>query len=199
MDLERLEEKIRAGLIHYVALGDRHSRTDVGSTGKVWYAGAPEPTDYNETDPGKVLFVDVDAKNVSVEDRQLATWRFVSHDCQLSSDDDIDALGEWFSALSNKDRAIVKVALVGQVSLAQKARLDSILEHNADLLAALETWERRSDLVVIPDEMDHERLGLSGFAREALDELSEMAESGEDSLTARDALALLYRLAGSSQ
>ena len=197
--LERLEEKVRAGLIHYVALGDRHSTTDVGDTGRVWYAGAPEPTAYVETEPGNVLLVDVDVNNVNVELRRLATWRFVSHDCHISSDEDIDALEEWFSGLSNKDRAIVKVSLVGQVSLAQKARLDAMLEYNADLLAALETWERRSDLIVIPDEMDHERLGLSGFAREALDELSEMAESGEDSLTARDALALLYRLAGSSQ
>ena len=53
--LERLEEKIRAGMIHYVALGDRHSTTDVGATGRVWYAGAPEPTAYVETDPGNVL------------------------------------------------------------------------------------------------------------------------------------------------
>lgn len=197
--LERLEEKIRAGLIHYVALGDRHSTTDVGATGKVWYAGAPEPTDYNETDPGKVLFVDVDAKNVSVEDRQLGTWRFVSHVWQLSSDDDLDALEEWFSALSNKDRAIVKVALVGQVSLAQKARLDSILEHNDDLFAALDTWERRSELVIVPDDLDLEHIGLSGFAREAFLDLRKMAESGEKSQEAQDALGLLYRLAGTGQ
>ena len=55
-----------------------------------------------------------------------------------------------FGAKVTKYRAIVKVSLVGQVSLAQKARLDdSMLEYNADGLAALETWERRSDLVVI--------------------------------------------------
>ena len=194
--LERLEEKIRAGLIHYVALGDRHSTTDVGSTGRVWYAGAPEPTDYDETEPGNVLVVDVDANSVSVERRRLATWEFVSHDWQLSSDEDIDALEEWLSSLENKDRAIVKVSLVGQVSLAQKARLDAILEHNADLLGALETWERRSDLIVIPDEMDHERLGLSGFAKEALLDLREMAGSGDKTQEAQDALGLLYRLAG---
>ena len=194
--LERLEEKIRAGLIHYVALGDRHSTTDVGSTGRVWYAGAPEPTDYDETEPGNVLLVDVDANSVSVERRRLATWWFVSHDWQLSSDEDIDALEEWLSSLENKDRAIVKVSLVGQVSLAQKARLDAILEHNADLLGALETWERRSDLIVIPDEMDHERLGLSGFAKEALLDLREMAGSGDKTQEAQDALGLLYRLAG---
>ena len=194
--LERLEEKIRAGLIHYVALGDRHSTTDVGSTGRVWYAGAPEPTDYDETEPGNVLLVDVDANSVSVERRRLATWWFVSHDWQLSSDEDIDALEEWLSSLENKDRAIVKVSLVGEVSLAQKARLDAILEHNADLLGALDTWERRSDLIVIPDEMDHERLGLSGFAKEALLDLREMAGSGDKTQEAQDALGLLYRLAG---
>ena len=101
--------------------------------------------------------------------------------------------------MRNKYRAIVKVSLVGQVSLAQKARLDDILEHNSDLFAALETWERRSDLIVIPDEMDHERLGLSGFAKEAFRDLREMAESGDKTQEAQDALGLLYRLAGSRE
>ena len=45
----------RRALSHYVALGDRHSTTNVGTTGRVYYAGAPEPTDYDETDPGNVL------------------------------------------------------------------------------------------------------------------------------------------------
>ena len=197
--LARLEEKLEEGLIHFVALGDRHSTTDVGVSGRVWYSGTPEPTDYDEVDPGNVLVIDVDANSVNVERRRIGTWEFVSHDWQLSSDEDIDVVEEWLSSLQNKDRAIVKLALVGQVSLAQKARLDAMLEHNADLLGALETWERRTDLVVIPDGFDLERLGLSGFAREAVNELIEMAESGEDSLVARDALALLYRLGGSSQ
>ena len=197
--LARLEEKLEEGLIHFVALGDRHSTTDVGTTGRVWYAGAPEPTDYDEVDPGNVLVVDVDANSVSVERRRVGTWEFVSHDWQLSSDEDIDTLEEWLSSLQNKDRAIVKISLVGQVSLAQKARLDALLEHNEDLLAALDTWERRSDLIVIPDEMDHERLGLSGFAKEAFRDLREMAESGDKTQEAQDALGLLYRLAGSRE
>ena len=82
------------------------------------------------------------------------------------------------------------------MSVAQKARLDDVLDYNGDLLAALETWDRRSDLVVLPDAADLDHFGLSGFAREALADLREMAESGEEALAARDALALLYRLAG---
>ena len=49
--LARLEERIEAGEIHYVALGDRHSTTNEGTSDCVWYSGAPEPTDYDEIDP----------------------------------------------------------------------------------------------------------------------------------------------------
>lgn len=192
--LEGLGERVRAGVIHYVALGDRHSKTNVGDTGQVWYAGTPEPTDYDEVDPGNALVVEVDADNIRVEAKRVATWKFESRDWELNGDEDIDGLEEWLRGLGDKDRTIVKLAMVGSVSLGQKARLDGILDHHGELLGALETWEKRSELVVLPDEVDHERLGLSGFARDAVAELSEMAKDGEDAVTARGALALLYRL-----
>ena len=195
--LERLEERISAGLIHYVALGDRHSTTNVGTTGRVYYAGAPEPTDYDEIDPGNALIVDLNADHVNVDVKHLSTWRFLRSDWQMSSDKDIEALEEWLSILENKDRTIVKVSMVGQVSVAQKARLDELLEHHADLLAAIETWEKRSDLVVIPDAADLDHFGLSGFASAALTEVRVMAEQGDQAPVARDALALLHRLVGS--
>ena len=194
--LQRVEERIQSGLIHYVALGDRHSTTDVGVTGKVWYSGAPEPTDYSEVDPGNVLVVDLDHSSACVATRRLGAWRFVRREWDLSGDQDIDALEEWLSRLDEKDRTIVKVSMTGQISVAQKARLDGVLEHNAELLAALETWERRSELAVIPDDADMDHFGLSGFAQESLLDLAQMAESGEQAVAARDALALLHRLAG---
>ena len=197
ISLERLEERISAGLIHYVALGDRHSTTNVGATGRVHYAGAPEPTDYDEIDPGNVLIVDLSSGHVDIDVKHLGTWRFLHRDWQLSSDQDIEVLEEWLSSLEDKDRTIVKLSLVGQVSVAQKARLDGLLEHHADLLAAIETWERRSDLVVIADDADLDHFGLSGFASDALTELHTMAEQGDQAPVARDALALLYRLVGS--
>ncbi len=201
ISLARLEEKVEAGLIQFVALGDRHSKTDVGSTGRVWYAGAPEPTDYDEVDPGHVLVAELDAYGANVGARQVGTWRFVRREWQLSEDDDLHALEDWLKSQPNKERCIVKLGLVGTVSLAQKARLDGILEDMADRFAALDAWESRSDLAVMPNNVDVEEIGLSGFAREALEELSEKAtaESGEESLVARDALALLYRLAGARE
>ena len=192
-----LDERIDKGQVHYVALGDRHSTTEVGTSGRIWYAGAPEPTRYDEIDPGNVLVVDLDSDHISVDARAVGTWRFLQEDWELTDDADIAAHDVWLSAIEDKDRTIVKLAPVGQVSLAQKARLDNLFEHHSDLLAALETWERRSHLVVIPDDADISDLALSGFAKEALDDLGELAKSpGEQAVAARDAMALLHRLAG---
>lgn len=196
ISLSSLEERIDKGQIHYVALGDRHSTTDEGRTGRVWYSGAQEPTDYDEDDPGNVLIVEVDDQHFDVMPQRVGTWQFHNRDWELAGDSDLDTLEEWLNGLEAKDRSIVRVALVGQVSLDQKARLDRLLEHHSDLLAALETWERRSELVVVPDDADLSDLGLSGFAQEAVNDLSELALTGEQAVVARDALALLHRLVG---
>ena len=194
ISLERLEERIESGVIHYVALGDRHSTTDVGSTEKVWYSGAPEPTDFDETEPGNVLVVDLDGDGVRVDPRRVGTWQFERRDWELGTDFDIDALRDWLESAGDKDRSIMRASLQGQVSVAQKARLDEMRDHYRDLLGGLEVRDGDSPLAVMPDDADFDDFGLSGYAREALSDLSEMAESGDRAVTARDALALLYRL-----
>src|SRR5439155_2813930 len=55
LPLAPIERAIAQERIHYAALGDRHSLTPVGGTGRIWYAGAPEPTDFDEREPGHVL------------------------------------------------------------------------------------------------------------------------------------------------
>jgi hypothetical protein len=101
--------------------------------------------------------------------------------------------------ISDKARTIVKLSLVGQLSLADMNRLETTLRHASDLLGALERWERRSDLVVLPDDDDFGALGLSGFAADGLEDLRSLgAGGGDDAVAARDALALLYRLAHAS-
>jgi DNA repair exonuclease SbcCD nuclease subunit len=189
--LAGLEADLDAGRLHYVALGDRHSTTDVGRTGRIFYSGAPEPTDYDEIDPGNVLLVDVSTDAVSVRRQSIGTWQFRLERFDLAGAADCARLQSWLHAIEDKARTIVKLALVGQLSLAEKAQLDGIIDHHTDLLAALETWERRSDLVVLPDDGDLEHLGLSGFAREALEDLRVLASN---EVAARDALGLLYRL-----
>src|SRR6201993_4785757 len=54
--LNAVHTALNCGAVHYVALGDRHSRTNVGESGRIWYLGTPEVTNYDdvEHDPGHV-------------------------------------------------------------------------------------------------------------------------------------------------
>ena len=200
ISLDRVKARIESGLIHYVALGDHHSTKQVDTTGRVWYSGAPEPTRFSEREPGNVLVVDLDEADVDVTVRPVGTWKFMPSEWELGAVNKIGELEEWLSDLEDKDRTIVKVSIAGQVSVAQKARLDSAIEHYDNLFAALDV--RDGDLVVVPDEGDPVDLGLSGFAGDAQCELAGMANDSsneEQASVAREALALLIRLTTSGE
>jgi len=193
--LATAEAAIADGRVAYIALGDRHSTTEVGSSGRIRYAGAPEPTDYDELDPGNVLLVEIgDDGSCAVAKRPTATWRFARERFELDGQTGIDDLAAWLDAQPAKDRTIIKLTLVGTISLSADARLQELLEHNRDLFAAVEEWERHMDLVVRPDDDDFADLSLTGFARTTVDELRDRAAAdGVDAQVARDALALLVR------
>jgi DNA repair exonuclease SbcCD nuclease subunit len=201
-----VEAAIADGRVAYVALGDRHSATRVGSTGRVWYSGAPEPTAYVETDAGDALLVEIDeagagstaaaAAPCAVTRLPVGTWRFVLEEHRLAGPEDIDALARWFAGAPSKERTIVKVTLVGTLALRDKARLDELLATERDRFAAIEEWERHTDLAVIPDDADFADLDLSGYAAQARDDLRALvAAGGEASATASEALGILVRLA----
>jgi hypothetical protein len=142
-----------------------------------------------------VLVVELDTNTCVVTPHRVGRWRFAREEFDLQSDDDLSLLATRLDTMTAKERTIVKVVLRGALTLRQKARLDETLAHARDLLAGLEQWERHSDLVVRPDEGDFADLDLSGFARTAADRLREMARGpGNEAATARDALALLFRL-----
>jgi hypothetical protein len=185
-----------------VALGDRHSTTSVGDSGRIWYAGAPEPTRFTEVDPGNALVVSLttDDGSVRVEPHRIGTWRYLEHAVDLNGDADIAALDAWLHGIESKDRSIVKLVASGTLSLAAGARLDATLEHHRDLLASLELSAGRNELVRMPDDVDFADLALSGFAAAALTDLRDLADApGERAGAAQDALALLYRLVGSTR
>ena len=191
-----LEQKLAAGLIHYVALGDRHSMTEVGDTGRIRFSGAPEPTDFREVDPGHVLLVSLDEDYVTVESRSVGRWKYLHHHRErLTGGDDLDELDELLSDLSPKERTVVRLKLGGRISLKDRARLDDLIDDHRDPLAVLQVDDE--DLVATPDEIDLEEFGFSGFARKALGDLEEMAGGeSEEALTAREALVTLRRLMG---
>lgn len=190
-------EALDSGLMHYLALGDRHSVTRVETGDRVWYSGTPLATDFTESDPNKVLLVDLDSESVKIEARQVGFWIFLQEAFHVNNRQEVEAVAEWLEAIADKRSAVVKLSFVGTLNLTEKAHLDEVLDHYSDLFAALETWERHTDLVVLPNEEDLLDLGLTGFAAATLEDLREQARSGgEAGQVAQDALSLLFRLAG---
>lgn len=197
--LATLDDALARGAIHYVALGDRHSLTRVGDSGRVWYSGSPEVTNFDdiESDPGHVLVVDVDESAVTVEPRRVGRWRFVTLHRQVDTSRDIADLDMNLDQITDKDRTVVRLALTGSLTVTDRAALDACLDRYARLFAWLGLWERRTDLVVIPADGEFTDLGIGGFAAAAVEELVATAREGDakSAVDAQAALALLLRLA----
>ena len=194
LPLATLEAAIEDRRVQFVALGDRHSATDVGGTGRIWYPGAPEPTAYVEQDPGKTLVVEVDDGRVRVERHQVGRWTFRQEVFDVGGAADLDTVLAWLDAPDDKPHTVAKVALRGTLTLAERSRLEHALEAAATTYAALESWERHQDLTTAPDQADLGAMEVGGFVAEAVADLRAMAAAGgEDAAVAGDALALLYR------
>jgi DNA repair exonuclease SbcCD nuclease subunit len=197
--LAGLDEALARGAIHYVALGDKHSLTQVGDSGRVWYSGTPEVTNFDdvESDPGHVLVVDVDENGVHVEPRDVGHWRFVTMHRQVDTSRDIADLDMNLDLMTEKDRTVVRLALTGSLTVTDRAALDACLDRYARLFAWLGQWERHTELAVVPADGEFNDLGIGGFAAAAVEELVVTAREGdcETAADAQAALALLLRLA----
>jgi len=196
VSLRSVEVAIAQKKIHYLALGDRHSLTEVGDSGCVWYAGTPEQTDYNEVKPGFALVVTINEEGVTTKEVNIGRWKFIEREqIDLNSKEDIDLLRAWVENLGDKERTVVKLRFVGALSLSLHSELEEIISHAQEILGAVET--RMGNLAVIPEDADFTDLGFSGFANSTVERLrSSVEDSGPDAVTSRDALALLVRLAG---
>lgn len=191
-----LREALDSNEVHYVALGDRHSVTEIEDAGgRAWYSGTPVSSDYGELDPNEVLLVQLDEGTCAVERHKVGAWTFLRQAFDVNGDEDIESLERWLDEQSSKHTTVVKLVLRGTLGLVDHARLADVLDHHGLTFASLNTWERHSDLVVAPDAADLESLDVSGYVRDVLDDLAVRAtDTGEQALVAQDALNLLYRL-----
>ncbi len=193
------ERAIREGRFHYLALGDRHSYTAVGASGRIFYSGTHEAYDFNEVDPGKVLVVDLDDNKAVVAPRQNGVWRFLVHDAHISTTEDVQALARTIEAMPDKERTVLKLGLVGSLGIHASVMLEEIETQARELFAAIVRSGSRSELVVLPDDADFEDLSLAGFAHTAVQTLRDQTRGfGAERELASDALALLVRLVGRS-
>lgn len=183
------------GQIAYVALGDRHSTTEVAPG--IAYSGAPEVTDFIETDPGNALVVDVTDGRASTTSHHLGTWSFQDLQFDLDSAEEVAAMDRDLAALPEKSRTVLRLALRGTLTLTEHAQMETALERHRETFASVRVWQRHTDIAVHVDDEDLARLGVGGFVEEAVTELAGTAGGdGPDREVARDSLALLYRLAG---
>jgi DNA repair exonuclease SbcCD nuclease subunit len=193
IDLARVEDAIQSGKYHYLGLGDRHSVTEIGSTGRVRYSGAPVATAFDEVDPNKALLVELeDNGKCTAEPLDVSSWSFVAEQFDMNGVEDLEKFEKWLSERPNKECTAVKVGFQGSINLATAATLDELMESKAALFASLRRRERTTDLAVVPDELDQDSVSLSGYARDTWDELIENAKN--DDSAAQDALRLFYRL-----
>jgi DNA repair exonuclease SbcCD nuclease subunit len=200
--LAGLENALARGAVHYVALGDKHSVTEVGSSGRVWYSGSPEVTNYDdvEPDPGHVLVVDLDETDpqrpFTVDAPKIGRWRFVTLRRQVDNSRDIADLDLNLDLMPGKDRTVLRLGLIGSLTVTDRAALDACLDKYSRVFASLRVWDSHSELAVIPADGEFTDLGIGGFAAAAVEELVETARTA-DAETAGDAqaaLALLLRL-----
>lgn len=195
IDVPALREIIASGCAHVAILGDRHATYEVDRA--IWYPGSPEVTHRREVDPGNVLLVEVTDEGVNVEKHAVGTWKFLTVDEYLGADEDVEALDARLRAMPDKERTALWLTLTGTLSTKARAELDQVLDEHGDVFARIDHWERHTDLATVAEESDFDDLGLTGFAADALAELSETAQNGgEEGTAAQDALGMLYRFAG---
>ena len=127
--LAAVEAALARGAVHYVALGDKHCRTEVGCTGRVWYSGSPEVTNFDdiEPDPGHVLVVDIDQDDpqrpVRVDARRVGRWRFVTlRGSEVDGGRDVADLDLNLDLMPDKERTVVRLALCGSFDRHRQGR-----------------------------------------------------------------------------
>ncbi|MDO8863965.1 exonuclease SbcCD subunit D [Haliea sp. E1-2-M8] len=188
-----LEQALAQGLVQYVALGDRHSLTNVGNSGRLCYSGTPLVTDFDEVDPNQALLVELDNETCTLTPHNTGFWDFQAVQRDINGPEDLAAFAQWLDAIRGKECTVLKVGFTGSVNLALAAELDTLLDAQAQVFASLKRRARTTDLAVIPDALDDGAIALSGYADATWKALLVQAASDD---TATDALRLMYRLAG---
>ncbi len=210
IDLDNVERALDAGVIDYVALGDTHSTMSLGSSGRVWFSGSPEVTDFHDRYPG-VAGGEINSGNAlvvtltsggdcEVEEVSTGQWAFEALHAEMADEHDVEDFLAHLDGYQAKDRTVIKYSTAGTLGLAATRALEEGLAQREPIFAALYERTRLMDLHLEPGDDELEALPLQGFARGAMTQLVEVASShgGDISATtrdtARDAVNLLFRL-----
>ena len=204
LSLPNMERALKDGVIDYVALGDTHSAGPVGSSGRIWFSGSPETTDFhdrrenvagNEVNSGKALVVDVDKHDIEVSEHQVGEWTFEALHWDVADGEDVKHVLAELDAYPEKGRTVVKYSLAGTLGLEATRELEAGLGEREHVFGALFERERIMDLHLEPSDEELEALPITGYARDAMTELiTSTADAPAGETAARDAVNLFFRL-----
>jgi DNA repair exonuclease SbcCD nuclease subunit len=189
-------------LIHYVALGDRHTTTVVTEAGEmrglegnqisdgsyIFYSGAHEATDFNELDPGNILVVEIpDSGSPIVEKVHVGSWTFArfgtgSQDLhKLRSVEDLAALQREIESFASPEQTVVKIYLDSIMpSIADETHRQSLFHlWHSEFLAGFVRSERSLKESVGFTSPDEIRSTLNGYVADAYEDLLQKSK-GQD-------------------
>jgi len=191
--VSRLEAAISEGKVHFIALGDRHSLTKVGSGDRIWYSGTPESTDFREDHSGFCQIVNLDGDHVTTEEVKIGQWSFIEELVDLNAAADVESLHKKLEDIPNREHSVVKLVLKGSLTLSLHGILQNHILAAKDVLAGSVINE--DDLLVIPNDTDFTNLSFSGFADATVKRLRDkIDQGGPEGTVARNAFMLLLRL-----
>lgn len=201
IDLANVESHLKDGTVDYLALGDTHSTKQLGLSGRVWFSGAPETTDFHdyypgtnggEVDSGNALVVTLTKDSAQVEPVKVGAWTFDALHWDVVDQGDVERLLAQLSEYENKERTVIKYSIRGTLGLEATRKLEQGIDGLRPVFAALNERPRLMDLHLEPGEDELAALPLTGFAASAMAELAEDAKDRDP--VARDAVNLLFRL-----
>lgn len=186
----------------FVCLGDRHSATSIGSTGRCWYPGSPETTafDDKEKDSGTALVVSLQLgktpsdTRVDVEKFHTGQWEFRAPSFHLNSQEDVDAMCSSLDDGGSKAKIALKLKVTGSLSIHSRVNMDAALDNMSTIYGSFQLPSRHDHVEIFPDELDGHDMG-AGYIQRTYEDLSALAMSpGDQASTARRALQQLFVL-----
>ncbi len=165
--------------LDYLALGDWHAQRAIGP--HCWYAGTPEPDDFDQED-GAVLLVEIAAAGATPAVQPLASARYhwSRQRETLHGADDIAVLDARLRALRpDPARVLVDLVVEGTLALADRALFAQRIDRSLRAaLCHLRLDDSQLHLTPSPDDLD--AIARAGFVRSAATRLMERAHDEAD-------------------
>ena len=98
----------------------------------------------------------------------------------MNNSRDVADLDMNLDLMPDKDRTVLRLALIGSLTVTDRAGLDACLNKYSRLFASLRVWDSHSDLAVIPADGEFSDLGIGGFAADAVEELMQVARADDE-------------------